>query len=71
MIYRNWIKRPMDLLLAFLLFIILLPIFLVLVITLSIYHKGTPFFSQSRPGMDHIPFKILKFKTMVIHYLIL
>tara|TARA_R110000850_G_scaffold277000_1_gene421319 strand:+ start:2329 stop:2946 length:618 start_codon:yes stop_codon:yes gene_type:complete len=64
-IYRNWLKRAIDLLLAFMLFIFLLPIFLVLVVTLSLYHKGTPFFSQSRPGMDHIPFKILKFKTML------
>ncbi|MEB2778484.1 sugar transferase [Algoriphagus sp. D3-2-R+10] len=64
MIYRNWLKRGIDIILAFLMFIILLPIFLILLIVLSIHHKGTPFFSQSRPGKGNVPFQILKFKTM-------
>lgn len=64
MIYRNLLKRVIDFVLALLMFIILLPIFLVLLIGLSIHHRGTPFFSQSRPGKDNVPFQILKFKTM-------
>ncbi|WP_317046667.1 sugar transferase [Algoriphagus yeomjeoni] len=64
MIYRNWLKRSIDIILAFLMFAILLPIFLILFITLSIHHRGSPFFSQSRPGKDNVPFQILKFKTM-------
>lgn len=50
--------------LAFLMFIILSPIFLILLISLSIHHKGKPFFAQERPGKDNVPFNILKFKTM-------
>jgi undecaprenyl phosphate N,N'-diacetylbacillosamine 1-phosphate transferase len=44
--------------------IILSPIFLVLFVSLSIFHKGSPFFFQRRPGINHQPFFVLKFKTM-------
>lgn len=64
MIYRNWLKRAIDVILAFLMFIILSPIFMVLLIVLSIHHNGTPFFAQRRPGKGNVPFQILKFKTM-------
>ncbi|MEB2786570.1 sugar transferase [Algoriphagus persicinus] len=64
MIYRNWLKRGIDIILAFLMFIVLLPIFLFLLIGLSIHHRGSPFFSQARPGRGNVPFQILKFKTM-------
>lgn len=50
--------------LAFLMFIILFPIFLLLLISLSIHHRGNPFFSQTRPGKNNVTFQILKFKTM-------
>jgi undecaprenyl phosphate N,N'-diacetylbacillosamine 1-phosphate transferase len=44
--------------------IILSPIFIVLFVSLSIFHKGSPFFLQRRPGINHQPFFVLKFKTM-------
>ena len=54
----------LDLLLASLLFLLLSPIFIILVIFLSIHFKGSPFFTQSRPGLNSRIFQILKFKTM-------
>jgi lipopolysaccharide/colanic/teichoic acid biosynthesis glycosyltransferase len=54
----------MDIILAFLMFVILFPIFLFLLIALSFHHRGSPFFSQTRPGKGEVPFQILKFKTM-------
>jgi undecaprenyl phosphate N,N'-diacetylbacillosamine 1-phosphate transferase len=63
-IYQNKIKRGIDLTLSFLMLIILSPIFLVLFVSLSIFHKGSPFFFQRRPGINHQPFFVLKFKTM-------
>ncbi len=45
-------------------FTLLFPIFLILLIVLSVHHRGSPFFSQSRPGKGNLPFQILKFKTM-------
>lgn len=62
--YRNLLKRAVDLTLAFLMFVFLLPIFLFLLIALSLHHRGSPFFFQSRPGKGNVKFQILKFKTM-------
>ncbi|WP_339881258.1 sugar transferase [uncultured Algoriphagus sp.] len=64
MSYRSWIKRSIDLILAMLMFMILSPVFIILLVGLAIHHSGSPFFLQSRPGLGGIPFQILKFKTM-------
>lgn len=64
MIYRKLFKRGIDLVLSFLMLVILFPIFLLLLVSLSLHHRGTPFFSQPRPGKGNVPFQILKFKTM-------
>lgn len=45
-------------------FLILSPIFLILLIVLSIQFGGSPFFLQKRPGLNSKLFFILKFKTM-------
>lgn len=57
-------KRGLDLTLSFLMLIISSPIFIILFVSLSIFHKGSPFFFQRRPGKNHQAFFILKFKTM-------
>ncbi|MDX5478050.1 MAG: sugar transferase, partial [Cyclobacteriaceae bacterium] len=62
--YRRVGKRMLDLILAFLMFLVLLPIFLILFLILSIHFKGSPFFYQDRPGENNQIFKIIKFKTM-------
>ncbi|WP_338063653.1 sugar transferase [Algoriphagus faecimaris] len=62
--YRRFGKRLMDLVLAFLLFLVLSPIFLLLCLLLAIHFKGNPIFSQERPGLQGKIFRILKFKTM-------
>lgn len=64
MIYKNLLKRFLDLLLALSAFIIALPIFILVVIGLGIANKGKIFFFQSRPGKNGIIFRIIKFKTM-------
>ncbi len=64
MVYKTLIKRIIDFVLASLMFIILSPVFFILLISLSIHHGGTPFFLQRRPGLDAKLFSILKFKTM-------
>lgn len=45
-------------------FLILFPVFFILLVSLSIHHGGTPLFLQRRPGLNSKPFFILKFKTM-------
>ena len=63
-LYKNVIKRIMDLVIAFIALILLFPIFLIVFIALTISNSGKPFFFQTRPGKNEKLFKIIKFKTM-------
>ncbi|TXD79101.1 sugar transferase [Algoriphagus ratkowskyi] len=65
--YRIFIKRLLDLILAFVSLVITLPIFLVITIVLWIQNDGKPFFFQERPGKNAAVFKVIKFKTMNDH----
>ena len=63
--YKRIFKRPLDILLSFLLLILLFPILLVTVLCLYFVNRGSGvFFLQERPGKDAKLFKIVKFKTM-------
>jgi len=64
MFYRDYLKRFLDLLLALIGFVILSPVFIMVVLLLLIANKGTPFFFQPRPGKDEKIFRVIKFKTM-------
>lgn len=63
-LYSNIFKPLGDLFAAFLLLILLSPIILVTIILLLITNKGSVFFFQQRPGLNSVPFNIIKFKTM-------
>ncbi|MCK5823940.1 MAG: sugar transferase [Ichthyobacteriaceae bacterium] len=62
--YRILIKRIVDFTLSSLAFIIISPVFVIVMLLLFIANKGTPFFLQPRPGKDNKIFKVIKFKTM-------
>lgn len=62
--YRHLIKHLLDFVLAFIGFILLLPLFILLAIILVIQNQGTPFFFQNRPGKNEKIFSVIKFKTM-------
>lgn len=62
--YKGIIKRLLDFLIAFIGFIFISPLFIVVLIILLFSNKGKPFFTQSRPGKGERIFKIIKFKTM-------
>ncbi|MDT0556645.1 sugar transferase [Patiriisocius hiemis] len=62
--YRNFLKPLLDFFVAIVLFVILLPCFIVIVILLTIVQKTNPFFLQKRPGKHEKIFSIIKFKTM-------
>lgn len=62
--YKSYLKRPLDFLVALIGLIVLLPIFLLVIIGLFFANNGKPFFFQSRPGLNEKIFKIIKFKTM-------
>lgn len=62
--YRLILKRFIDIMVALIGLLILLPIFVVVTICLFIANNGRPFFFQERPGLNEKIFKIIKFKTM-------
>lgn len=63
-LYRNLIKRLLDFLAAFVGLIFISPVFIILLIILSISNNGKPFFYQRRTGKNGKIFTILKLKTM-------
>ncbi|WP_286894784.1 MULTISPECIES: sugar transferase [Sphingobacterium] len=62
--YKFFLKRLFDFLIALIGLICLAPVFVVVMICLYFANQGKPFFFQSRPGLDEKIFKIIKFKTM-------
>lgn len=62
--YSYFFKRGIDFFLSLMVIILLFPIFLVTATVLYIQNKGGIFFLQERPGLNQIPFRIIKFKTM-------
>ena len=61
-----FIKRTIDIVMAFLGIVILFPIFLIISIAIKIDSDGPIIFSQKRSGKDKKYFKIYKFRTMNI-----
>ena len=62
--YKSFFKPFLDFVFALFGFLILLPVFIILVLLLLIANNGKPFFFQLRPGLHGRIFKVIKFKTM-------
>ena len=62
--YRHYLKPLLDRLFAFILLVILTPVWVGVSVILFIELKGSPFFTQARPGYQGKIFYIFKFKTM-------
>lgn len=62
--YRVFLKRVFDFILALTGLLIISPVFIVFFIALAIANEGKPFFLQKRPGKSGKIFTIIKFKTM-------
>lgn len=62
--YKLFFKRIIDLLVSIFGLIIISPIFILVLIGLTIANSGKPFFFQKRPGKNGKVFSIIKFKTM-------
>jgi len=63
-LYKKIIKPTADFIIALFLLLVLSPIILLTIVFLAIVNKGGVFFLQLRPGINGIPFRIIKFKTM-------
>ena len=62
--YKTIIKTSLDVIIAFIIIFLTLPLLLVITMLLFISNQGKPFFFQIRPGKNEKTFKIIKFKTM-------
>ena len=60
----NFFKRAADLFVSLIVLLIFSPIILTIGFILSLQLKKSPFFVQSRPGLNHKIFKVIKFQTM-------
>lgn len=64
MIYKRFIKRPMDFCLSMAAIIVLSPVFLVLVLMIRKKLGRPVLFKQKRPGLNEKIFTLYKFRTM-------
>ncbi len=64
MIYKDHIKRLLDLILSFIALILIGWFISLVAIWLHFANKGGAFFFQERPGKDAKVFRMIKFKTM-------
>lgn len=64
MVYRRFLKRFFDLLLAIFLFIILLLPLVIIALIVKLTSKGPILFIQERYGRNSRPFKLYKFRSM-------
>ena len=62
--YKFFLKRVIDFLIALIALVVLSPVFIVVTILLYFANHGKPFFVQARPGLNEKIFNIIKFKTM-------
>ena len=59
--YKTFLKKVLDTIIALGGIILLLPIFVFIMIILSYENKGNPFFIQKRPGKNEKLFSIANF----------
>lgn len=62
--YRDYIKRILDVVAAFTCGILLLPLFALIALWIKADSRGPVLFTQTRLGKDEKPFRIYKFRTM-------
>lgn len=63
-IYERYLKRPFDLVVSLIAFIILFPLFLFLMLLIRVKLGSPVFFTQLRPGLNEKIFRLYKFRTM-------
>ena len=62
--YKLFIKRILDFILSLVTIIVLSPLLILLAVIGTFEMKGSPFFTQERPGLHEKIFKIIKFRSM-------
>lgn len=62
--YRRYLKRLLDVIVSALILVLVTPIGVAIAVLCAVSNRGTPFFTQSRPGLNRRIFSVIKFKTM-------
>ncbi|MEC8677634.1 MAG: sugar transferase, partial [Candidatus Margulisiibacteriota bacterium] len=65
--YTSFGKRAFDILASLIGLFCLLPVFFTIAIAVKVTSKGSIFYVQERLGKDFRPFKMLKFRSMVVN----
>ena len=63
---RRFTKRTFDLVLSSIALVALSPVFLTVALLVRFSSKGPVFFRQERVGLNGKPFKMIKFRSMVV-----
>jgi lipopolysaccharide/colanic/teichoic acid biosynthesis glycosyltransferase len=64
MFYRQFVKAPLDIIVATIALIVISPLLLLISIVLIAAQGGNPFFTQPRIGYHERIFHVIKFRTM-------
>ncbi len=62
----RWVKRFMDVFFSCILIILFLPVLIIVPVLIKLTSKGPVIFMQVRAGLNGKPFKLYKFRTMVL-----
>ncbi len=65
--YKDYVKRILDILISLVALILLSPILLITAIAVKLDSKGPAIFRQTRLGLHHREFTLLKFRSMVVN----
>ena len=66
-VYKRGIKRILDIIISLITLIVLSPIYLITVLAIRLDSKGPAIFKQTRLGLHHKEFTLLKFRSMVMN----
>lgn len=61
-----WLKRPLDILGAFLALVLFAPVMLAAALAIKLSSRGPVIFTQTRLGKSGVPFRFYKFRSMTV-----
>lgn len=64
--YRRLVKRLLDMMLSFIALVVLSPLMAVIAVCIRLTSAGPALFLQERTGLYGRPFRMIKFRSMVV-----
>ena len=66
-VYKKYVKRLLDIVISLIILVGLSPVYLITAIAIKLDSKGPAIFKQTRLGLHHKEFTLLKFRSMVMN----